>query len=199
MTKIKQSRASYSAYLEAYNKQERKLNKKGLEMNQDKLTRRQFEAVYSATRNDLKKEVSTGDRKVIGNVTQYIVREQAYKVSHKQYKFLRDAYKLNIDYEAKEEAKLAKLEGRDFDVEAFKKTQKRATAMQIRTGKIDFSFLKYKYAEYKDLLSKTSTGRSFEELGYQERKGITKEASKLVSQYYYMTIADIEEDEDDEE
>lgn len=116
------SRANYDSYKAAYRKQQAKLTRKGLSMYDSMLTKSEFEAVYEATRNDLKAQVAKGDRKVIGNVTQTIVTEQTYEYSQKQGKAL---------------AKYAKESGQKL------------TQQQIRAGQIDWSALETRQAELK--------------------------------------------------
>lgn len=82
------SKANYESYLKAYFKKEKSLAKKGLQMYDAVLSKNEFEAVYTATRNDLKRMVEKGERRVIGNVTQTIVTEQTYEYSQKQGKAL---------------------------------------------------------------------------------------------------------------
>lgn len=108
------SKANYESYLKAYFKKEKSLAKKGLQMYDIVLSKKEFEAVYAATRNDLKRMVEKGDRKVIGNVTQTIVTEQTYEYSQKQGKAL---------------AKYAEATGQQL------------TQQQIRAGQIDWNAL----------------------------------------------------------
>ena len=114
------SRANYDSYKAAYRKQQNKLTRKGLQMYDSMLTKSEFEAVYEATRNDLKAQVAKGDRKVIGNVTQTIVTEQTYEYSQRQGKAL---------------AKYAKESGQKL------------TQQQIRAGQIDWTALETRQAE----------------------------------------------------
>lgn len=116
------SRANYDSYKISYRKQQAKLTRKGLSMYDSMLTKSEFEAVYEATRNDLKAQVAKGDRKVIGNVTQTIVTEQTYEYSQRQGKAL---------------AKYAKESGQKL------------TQQQIRAGQIDWSALENRQAELK--------------------------------------------------
>lgn len=118
------SKANYESYKKAYFKKEDMLNKKGLQMYDKILSRREFEAVYEATRNELKRQVKEGKRKVIGNVTQTIVTEQTYEYSQKQGKALQ---------------KYAEATGQNL------------TQQQIRAGQIDWSILKEAQIELKEL------------------------------------------------
>lgn len=76
-------RDRYNAYLRAYDKQERKLSKQGLEMSDTKYDFNEWIEQWSKKRNDLQYEVNIGQRKGIGNVNQYLVRDQAYELSYK--------------------------------------------------------------------------------------------------------------------
>lgn len=118
------SRANYESYKNAYNKKRNMLTRKGLQMYDSMLTKSEFEAVYEATRNDLKELVKKGERKVVGNVTQTIVSEQTYEYSQKQGKAL---------------AEYAKATGQDL------------TQQQIRAGQLDWSMLKDKQIELKQM------------------------------------------------
>lgn len=116
------SKANYESYKNAYRKKQNMLTRKGLQMYDKMLTKSEFEAVYEATRNDLKQLVKSGKRKVIGNVTQTIVTEQTYEYSQKQGKAL---------------AEYAKATGQNL------------TQQQIRAGQIDWSMLEDKQNELK--------------------------------------------------
>ena len=118
------SRANYESYKAAYRKKQNMLTAKGLQMYDSMLTKREFETIYEATRNDLKQLVKEGKRKVIGNVTQTIVTEQTYEYSQAQGKAL---------------AEYAKATGQNL------------TQQQIRAGQIDWSMLEDKRRELKDL------------------------------------------------
>lgn len=114
------SRANYESYKTAYNKKRNMLTRKGLSMYDQMLTKSEFEAVYEATRNDLKQLVKEGKRKVVGNVTQTIVTEQTYEFTQKQGKAL---------------AEYAKATGQNL------------TQQQIRAGQIDWTMLEDKQIE----------------------------------------------------
>lgn len=116
------SRANYESYKAAYRKKQNSLTKKGLQMYDSMLTKSEFEAVYEATRNDLKDMVKKGERKVVGNVTQTIVTEQTYEYTQKQGKAL---------------AEYAKATGQEL------------TQQQIRAGQLDWTKLEAKQAELK--------------------------------------------------
>lgn len=118
------SKANYESYKAAYMKKQNMLTSKGLQMYDSMLTKSEFEAVYEATRNDLKQLVKSGKRKVIGNVTQTIVTEQTYEYTQKQGKAL---------------AEYAKATGQNL------------TQQQIRAGQIDWSMLEDKQNELKQM------------------------------------------------
>ena len=113
-------RANYNSYKNAYRKKQNILTAKGLTMYDSMLTKSEFEAVYEATRNQLKDEVAKGKRKVIGNVTQTIVTNQSYEYSQKQGKAL---------------------------AEYAKETGQKLTQSQIRAGLIDWAPLEARQAE----------------------------------------------------
>lgn len=118
------SRANYESYKAAYRKKQNALTRKGLQMYDSMLTKSEFEAVYEATRNDLKEMVKKGERKVIGNVTQTIVTEQTYEYTQKQGKAL---------------AEYAKATGQNL------------TQQQIRAGQLDWSMLEDRQIELKQM------------------------------------------------
>lgn len=89
----KLSKANYNSYVDAYNKKKAQLAKKGLKMYDTLLTKTEFEYKYAAVRADLKELTKKGKRKVIGNVTQYIVSEQTYELSQSQGKKLAEVSK----------------------------------------------------------------------------------------------------------
>lgn len=132
------SRANYESYKAAYRKKQNALTKKGLSMYDSMLTKSEFEAVYEATRNDLKSMVNRGERKVIGNVTQTIVTEQTYEYTQRQGKAL---------------AEYAKATGQNL------------TQQQIRAGQLDWSMLQDKQIELKNLgLSKAEVRETIGQL-----------------------------------
>ena len=123
------SKANYESYKEAYRKKQNMLLKKGLSMYDKMYSKSEFEAVYEATRNDLKDMVKKGERKVIGNVTQTMVTEQTYEYTQRQGKAL---------------------------AEYAKATGQKLTQQEIRAGKLDWSMLEDKQQELKQLgLSKS--------------------------------------------
>lgn len=132
------SKANYESYKAAYRKKQNALTRKGLQMYDTMLTKSEFEAVYEATRNDLKAMVKKGERKVIGNVTQTIVTEQTYEYTQRQGKAL---------------AEYAKATGQNL------------TQQQIRAGQLDWSMLEDKQIELRNLgLSKAEVRETIGQL-----------------------------------
>ena len=127
------SKANYESYKAAYRKKQNMLTAKGLQMYDSMKTKEEFEAIYEATRNDLKQLVKEVKRKVIGNVTQTIVTEQTYEYTQKQGKAL---------------AEYAKATGQNL------------TQQQIRAGQLDFSFMEDRYAELKNELRELGLSRA---------------------------------------
>lgn len=118
------SKANYNSYVAAYNKKKTQLAKKGLTMYDTMLTKTEFEYKYAAVRADLKELTKAGKRKVIGNVTQYIVSEQTYELSQSQGKKL---------------------------VEVSKKFGEKLTLQQARAGYFNWDMIKYFRSEAKKL------------------------------------------------
>lgn len=78
-------RDMYRTYKMWYDKQFEKLDKRGYKMYAEYYkTKGDFMKAYRDTKNQLKEEVRQGKRKGVGNVYQYMVRQQAYKYSEKQ-------------------------------------------------------------------------------------------------------------------
>lgn len=94
---------NYKSYVNAYNKKKLQLAKKGLSMVDTKLTKSEFKFAYKLERQQMVKLVKEGKRKVVGNITQNIVSEQAYAKSLSQARTLKYAYKnmgLNVSIQA---------------------------------------------------------------------------------------------------
>lgn len=69
----------YERYEQWFFKQQSKMAKKGLTMIENiKISKPEFYQRYREIRNDLKSQVNAGYRSSIGNIYQYLVREQAY-------------------------------------------------------------------------------------------------------------------------
>lgn len=83
----------YAIYRRKYYEQEAKLQRMGHEMDQPLLTKNQFNNVFEETKSILKMQKDMGTRKGIGNVYQYIVREQAYPISQGLVRGLKEVYK----------------------------------------------------------------------------------------------------------
>lgn len=75
---------NYDAYKAAYKKEAAKLAKKGLSMYVRMYTEIEFRTMYRARRNKFVSLVASGKRKVVGNVTESLVRSQAYEYSYAQ-------------------------------------------------------------------------------------------------------------------
>lgn len=82
----------YTIYRREYYKQQEKVYRMGHDMDQPLLTKNQFNNVYEETKSILKMKMDMGTRKGVGNVYQYIVREQAYPISQGLMKGLKEVY-----------------------------------------------------------------------------------------------------------
>jgi len=82
----------YTIYRREYYRQQAKVNRMGHDMDQPLLTKNQFNNVYEETKSILKMKTDMGTRKGVGNVYQYIVREQAYPISQGLMRGLKDVY-----------------------------------------------------------------------------------------------------------
>ena len=87
----KPSNGDYNRYVEWYHKQEDIVARKGHRMYSDMYTEKKFKEVYKFTKNDLALDVKEGRRKAIGNVYQYMARDQSYLLDYSTQKALRDA------------------------------------------------------------------------------------------------------------
>lgn len=85
--------ARYRAYLRDYQAQARKLLKYDEYMNSKPLSKEKYLTKWQEYKNDLQKEKEQGKRTSIGNVNQYIVRDQAYAISYKQARGLKEFVK----------------------------------------------------------------------------------------------------------
>ena len=83
----------YEIYKRRYAEQEIKNRRQGEMMYSPMYTKAQFKNVYDETKADLKMLTDSGNRKGVGNVYQYMVREQAYPISYGMEKGLKEAYK----------------------------------------------------------------------------------------------------------
>lgn len=93
----------YERYKKWYFKQQGVAERQGQGMFSVMYNRKQFRNVYDATKLELKEMVQEGKRGSIGNVYQYMAREQTYGMSQQMYKGLKDLYK-----EAGEEIKFTR-------------------------------------------------------------------------------------------
>lgn len=87
----KTSNGDYKRYTEWYHKQEAIVARQGHKMYSDMYTEKKFQEVYKFTKNDLALDVKEGRRKAIGNVYQYMARDQSYLLDYSTQKALRDA------------------------------------------------------------------------------------------------------------
>lgn len=94
---------NYDSYVKAYKKKQAQMHQKGLAMRDSMFTKSEFEFAYKLERQQMVKLVKEGKRKVVGNVTQNLVSEQAYEKSLSQARGLREAYRqagINISIQA---------------------------------------------------------------------------------------------------
>lgn len=99
----KLSGPNYQSYVKAYDKKKKEMAKKGLSMRDAKFTKSEFEFAYKLERQQMVNLVKEGKRKVVGNITQNLVSEQAYEKSLTQARNLRQAYKglgINVSVQA---------------------------------------------------------------------------------------------------
>lgn len=87
----KPSNGDYKRYVEWYHKQEEIVARKGHKMWDSMYTEKRFKEVYKFTKNDLELQVKAGQRKAIGNVYQYMARDQSYLMDYSTQKALRNA------------------------------------------------------------------------------------------------------------
>ena len=83
----------YDIYKKRYEEQALKNRRKGEPMYSPMYNKAQFKAVYDETKADLKMSLEGGNRRGVGNVYQYMVREQAYPISYGMEKGLKEAYR----------------------------------------------------------------------------------------------------------
>lgn len=130
------------------------MHEKDLTLVDKKLTASQFFAQYESTKRQLEEEGIKGDP------MQYIVRQQAYKVSKKQYQALKEARSKEITYDEEDF-----LEDDEFEEDIyyippeeriFKEEFDEISEIELRTGEvaledvIDFDKVKAKYHELKE-------------------------------------------------
>ena len=122
---------SYNAYLKEYNETARKMAARGYEMAFGPFTRFEYHAEWTAARNDLKKEVATGKRKVVGNVNKYLVEEATYHTSEKQARNLQQAA-LRMG----RQLSLAQIRGGMFDWATIEKEQYKLCQMGLTNSEV---------------------------------------------------------------
>lgn len=83
----------YRRYMTNYEQQEFKMIRQGKFMDSPMYSFRQFTDAYMGTKEALRLEKELGERGSIGNVYQYMVREQAYPYSQKKIAGMRKAFK----------------------------------------------------------------------------------------------------------
>lgn len=76
-------RDRYNIYRRDYKRQAKKMKNAGLKMNKKPLEYDKYIQAWGDMKNQLKKEIEKGERKSIGNVNQFLVRQQAYNFSMK--------------------------------------------------------------------------------------------------------------------
>ena len=87
----KPSNGDYQRYVEWYRKQEQIVARKGHKMWDSMYSEKRFKEVYKFTKNDLELQVKAGQRKAVGNVYQYMARDQTYLMDYSTQKALRNA------------------------------------------------------------------------------------------------------------
>lgn len=83
----------YEKYRNWYFNQQDKVLRQGGAMYSPLYNMKQFAQAYNETKQELKDLVAEGKRTGVGNVYQYMVREQAYPMDQKMYRGLRELYK----------------------------------------------------------------------------------------------------------
>ena len=76
----------YNRYVRWYQKQENIANKAGYQMMEPMLNPQQAQARYNATKKILQEEVKSGKMKSVGNIYQYMARDQTSPNSYAQAK-----------------------------------------------------------------------------------------------------------------
>lgn len=86
----KASNGDYQRYVEWYHKQEDIVARKGHGMYSAMYSEKRFQEKYKFTKNDLALDVKQGKRKAIGNVYQYMARDQSYLMDYSTQRALRN-------------------------------------------------------------------------------------------------------------
>lgn len=89
-TQEEREEAQFQAYKRAYQRQADKVGGREDMASPEIQDKETFLAMHEAYKNELKKDVRYGKRQAVGNVIQYMVRDQAYEVSYKQAEALKD-------------------------------------------------------------------------------------------------------------
>lgn len=92
----KEQKPNYESYVRQFRERQRALNKPGDKIrlpSSAMLNRGDFEFNYYATKREFKRDIASGERAKIGNITRTIISRQAYDVSFGQSKSLASAIK----------------------------------------------------------------------------------------------------------
>lgn len=84
---------SYESYKQQYLEKQAKLASKGISMADTMLSKAEFDDRYTRYLNTAQDEISSGKRKVVGNITRDIIDDQAYQYSRKQAQVFKTAWK----------------------------------------------------------------------------------------------------------
>ena len=88
----KQSDGDYKRYVEWYHKQEEIVARKGHKMYSDMYSEKRFHEKYKYYRSVYQYDIQQGKRKTIGNLYQYMTRDQSYLMDYSTQKALRAAF-----------------------------------------------------------------------------------------------------------
>ena len=88
----KQSDGDYNRYVEWYHKQEEIVARKGHKMYSDMYSEKRFHEKYKYYRSVYQYDIKQGKRKTIGNLYQYMTRDQSYLMDYSTQKALRTAF-----------------------------------------------------------------------------------------------------------
>lgn len=122
---------SYTAYLREYNEMARKMASRGYSMAFEPLNRFEYHAEWTAARNDLRKEVELGKRKVVGNINKFLVDEATYHTTEKQARNLQQAA-LRMG----RQLSLAQVRGGMFDWNTIEEEQDRLRQMGLTSVEV---------------------------------------------------------------
>lgn len=82
MAKAKSYKGDYQRYVEWYHRQERIAERQGHTMFSQMYSEKRFQDTYAYTKRDLEELVKEGKRGSVGNVYQYMTREQTYLMDY---------------------------------------------------------------------------------------------------------------------